>query len=520
LSAALLGASAPSSPDAFLERAEALYQQNDYERARAELERGLEALPEHDRLLYNRAVLEYADGNFEDAAFYFGEVCAHTGDDALFARASAQLGNAYIRLGEQALAGERVREAVASWHRARSFYETARRQDPDNELAAENAALAEEELFGLLVDQADLAIGEASVDPDDPSFSQAALDALKTAYEWLDDADRVRPDSPAVASRRAEVIRGLTGLMVDLGDEHMDRALAFIERNQWGAAGKRAEGAVKAFQDALSFSPDDARVQRKLEEAKALLARILNELGEQIMENAFRVSQNRNAHPMHEPHLLKQALDHFEKALGHDPEHEQARRNRDQALERLAQLHEERGDQAAEQARRNAQNGQGPQPNQWSQALRNYQDSLGYKPADAGVQRKSQEARENLMAALKEAGRQQMRKAGREVDPEKAMAQMDQALQFLSRANSMSPGDAELAKMLSKARGQWQQMREAMEAYRQMQMAEDQTEGEGGDEPRMRESVSFAEGRDKKGLVYERWAKFNTEAMRRPVRDW
>ncbi|MGF1449876.1 MAG: tetratricopeptide repeat protein [Opitutales bacterium] len=526
---ALLGlGNAGQAPNSLLVQSEQLYQEREYDRARSLLERARERYPNDPRLYYNQGVLEFEQGNFQEAAVLFGQSRARARDDRLFAQATAQMANAYVRLGEASLAAGQTDQAESNWWHAHSSYRSALDADAKSVLAAANAPVTEQAFFDLYLHLADRSIEASGIHRGIEHFNEDSVQALKSALVKLDQADLLRAEHPEVEQRRALIHAALSGLLRDLAKDNYRKAENYVLQDKWAAAESPAQNAVDAYKDALEFAPDNDTLRQELEQSKALLADIKNRLGELKRASADNVARQQNAHPMAEPHLLKEAIEQFEGALENKPEFARAERNLEQARQRLSELLEQRGDASQQTAEQNQQDGQGAQPNEWYEALRHFRRAQDFNPSEQGRQRqeqKAQKAEQELLSALKQAGQQQLEQSQQELDPEKAMAQMDQALQYLSQANNMEPGNEQTEQMLSEAEKQWREMRAKMEAFRQMQMA--QAQQPGGKKPGRQapggftESVAFAEGEPSEGdASSERWAKFNTRAMQRPVRDW
>ncbi|MGF1485471.1 MAG: tetratricopeptide repeat protein [Opitutales bacterium] len=511
------------APGYVLKRADQLYQQKDYNAARELLKKAREKYPRDARVFYNEGTLEFSLGNYSRAIELFGQARAKTGDDRLFVQAAAQMANAYVRRGESHLLAGDTDAAEADWWKAHQHYHYALNDDPQSLLASTNAPVTEQAFFDLYLYLADRSI-ESSGILDGPIryFDPDAVQALKSALLKLDQAEVLRPAHPEVIERRELIEAALAALLADLGKDNFQKAENYVTQQKWAAAESPAQKAVDAYKDALAFKPEDRDLRARLAEAQDLLAEVKNRLGELKRASADNTAQQPNVHPMAEPHLLNQAMQQFEGALDNKPDFPRAQQNLDSARQRMADLLEARGDQAQDRAENRESQGQGPQPNNWNEALRNFTQAQHFNPDDAGLQQKAANAEKNLFDALKQAGQQEFDKSQQELDPEKAMAQMDQAVQNLSQASNMQPGDQEVQEMLAEAQQQWQQMRRKMEAFRQMQLARGENMPQPGQlQPGgFRESVAFAEGQQEDKAVSERWAKFNTEAMRAPVRDW
>jgi Ca-activated chloride channel homolog len=121
------------------------YEAGNFEKAKADFERRLQAAPQSDKLHFNAGAASYKIGDFASAVDHFTQSLL-SGDPKLREDSSYNLGNALVRRGEAAKGNE---EKKADWKNAIQHYSEALKLDPQNKQADENREIVKKMLDDL-----------------------------------------------------------------------------------------------------------------------------------------------------------------------------------------------------------------------------------------------------------------------------------------------------------------------------------------------------------------------------------
>jgi Ca-activated chloride channel homolog len=121
------------------------YKAGNFDRARAEFERRLQAAPNSDKLHFNAGAASYKLGDFAKAVDHFTKALLSE-DLSLREDASYNLANSLVRRGEAAKGNE---EKKADWKNAIQHYTETLNIDPKNKQAEENRSIAKKMLEDL-----------------------------------------------------------------------------------------------------------------------------------------------------------------------------------------------------------------------------------------------------------------------------------------------------------------------------------------------------------------------------------
>ncbi len=121
------------------------YQAGDFEKAKAEFEKRLQAAPDSDKLHFNAGAASYKLGDFAKAVDHFTKSLL-TEDPNLREDSSYNLANALVRRGEAAKGNE---EKKADWKNAIQHYSETLKLDPKNKQAEENREIVKKMLDDL-----------------------------------------------------------------------------------------------------------------------------------------------------------------------------------------------------------------------------------------------------------------------------------------------------------------------------------------------------------------------------------
>jgi Ca-activated chloride channel homolog len=121
------------------------YEAGNFDKAKAEFERRLQASPGSDKLHFNTGAASYKLGEYAKAVEHFTQSLL-SGDQRLRGDSSYNLANALVRRGE---AAQRNEEKKADWKNAIQHYSEALKLDPQNKQAEENREIVKRMLDDL-----------------------------------------------------------------------------------------------------------------------------------------------------------------------------------------------------------------------------------------------------------------------------------------------------------------------------------------------------------------------------------
>jgi tetratricopeptide (TPR) repeat protein len=205
------------------------------------------------------------------------------------------------------------------------------------------------------------------------------------------------------------------------------------------------------LEDAKDLQPRDPNIAKQLEAGRQRLADALVQQAQMYQAVELRMTRNDEKQA-----ILRLAMEGLNRALEQVPEHQKAKDTLEQVKQRLAQLHEQQGDQLAQQAE---QGNLEQQTQDLSQALDHFQQAGELQPQQPQLQQKAQRTQKKLEGALQKLADQMMSQQPGESMEEQA-ARLESALQALNELQGLKPSP--------KTGEQARQVGGMLEALRQM----------------------------------------------------
>ena len=402
---------------------------------RAELDRELAKQPENPHLLYNRAVTAYAEGRFEEALLDL-DLVENARSKSLVAKARFQKGNADFRLGLNARTND-LDVAISRWKQSIANYDALLKDNPKHADARKNREQARKLLLDTLLKRAqeNLLQGQQQPQP-----AEQRIQKLRQAMEQFHDANEMKPEGQQAQEAQAGEEKSKDLLAKALAEEGTRKTLAnnmvMPKPNQpmvMQPDVPQIQEGVNMLEDANALKPEDKNIAQQLDAGRERLANAL----------AMQALTYKNIEPQiprldDKLGILRMGLELTEKALEQKPNHQMAKEVQEQIKQRLAQLHEQRGDELDQQSE-NAELEQ--QAQQLSEALDHFQQASGLQPQQKQLPQKAQKTQQKLEQALEQLGDKLMKKPGGEESPEGEVTRLEGAEQALNELQSLKPSE-------------------------------------------------------------------------------
>ena len=350
--------------------------------ALALLDKALTSRPNNTKLLYNYGVANYAAGNYDEALLAFDKV-EMNGSSSLVEKARAQKGNAEFHLGLQVRANN-LDETIERWKTSLDHYKGALKQSPRDTMAKSNHDTVQKLLMEILMKQAQEKLDAGLKD----NWVEHKIEELREAMEKFQEAKQVDPQSEPAKQGEKKAREELAKTLANLGEKK-----ATPKENQPLAQQvPEIQKGVDMLEDANQLVPEDKEIKEKLDKAKENLAQALTEKAKQELQRAKDSQWDREKFEQ-----LDKAINDAQQAQDLTPKNEEAKRVEKAAQEELAKLHEEKGDEMAEQAE-HANNEYKVQ--RLEAAVDHYEAAEELKPNDKDLMAKTEQTREKLADAL------------------------------------------------------------------------------------------------------------------------
>ena len=406
--------------------------QGQAEEVRAEFDRALADDATNPHLLYNRAVAAYAAGRFEEALVDL-DLVESSRVRSLSNRARFQKGNAEYRLGLTTLTND-IEATIARWKQSLSSYDALLKEQSNHADAKENRDRVSKQLISLLMKTAveNLVRGQQMNRPPDQRIS-----ALRSAMEQfhgvvqMDEKNQEAADGEQKARDLLAKALDEEGTRKTLASQMVMPALHEPAIMRPDVAQVR-EG-VNMLEDAHALKPEDMGIKQHLEQGRERLANALT-----LQAMIYQSMEPRIARIDDKLGVLRMGMELAEKALEQKLNHAQAQQVLEQIKQRLAQIHEQQGDQLSQQSE-NAQLEQ--QAQQLSQALDHFQQASGLQPQQSQLPQKAQKTQERLEQALEQLGDKLMKEPGGEESLDEQAMRLQGAEQAFNELQSLKPSD-------------------------------------------------------------------------------
>jgi hypothetical protein len=349
-----------------------------------QIDRELAKRPGDPRLLYDRGVAAYAAGRFDDALLALDHAQDRARNRELLDRAQRQKGNAEFRLGLDSRS-RNVGETIQRWRTSLDQYRAVLQRSPEDTLAQTNYVIVRRMLLELLVGDARQQQAQAH-QPNRPFDAQ--VQNLRSALDRFQAARQVDDQNAPARQGETETRRELADRLAQAG-----AANAKLQPDVPPPAQvPRLTTGVAQLEDAHALEPEDQHIAKELKQAHETLATVLAQQAAGELQQAKAQTEE----PKQVPHL-KQAVELAERALAQQPEHKLAQETRADARERLAAIHEQKGDAFAKQAENTTP---ARTARKLENALDEYRQAEEVVPEDAAVKAKAVRTETKLAETL------------------------------------------------------------------------------------------------------------------------
>jgi tetratricopeptide (TPR) repeat protein len=394
------------------------------------LTEALERDPNNARLLYNHGIAAYAAGQLEDSLVSFDRAEA-AGGRRIAALARFQKGNAEFRLGDSARKSN-LDETISRWKQSLENYRDALRENPDDKRSEENYRFVRRSLLDLLLKDAKRHQEKAK---DPVNSTSQRVENLRNAFEKFSDAKNIDPDSREAAAGEQETREQLARELAREGKRLADQPLRprFNPREPAlpDFETKALEEGVGMLEDANRLLPEDAPIQKDLQEAKQKLAEADVQRAQRYMELEERTPWTREKLA-----VLRMARELTEKALDQVPNFKPAEETREEINRRLAQIHEDEADALSQQAQNmNLEQ----QAMALSQALDHFQQANDLQPNQPQLPPKIEKTEDRLANALEKLADRLMQTPKFQESLEQQIGRLEGADQALSELMGLKP---------------------------------------------------------------------------------
>ena len=427
-----------------LDRGEALQVQEAFDSA-------LGKRPDNAHLLYNRGLAAYAAGRFDEALVDFDRA-EQEGYHGLRTQSLFQKGNAEFRLGWNARSKD-PESTLARWRQSLSDYDAVLKLDAKHPQALENRTRVRKLLTEALMTNAVQRLEEGR---DTMIPAEQRIPPLRSAMDQFHEASTMSPENAQAKAGEAEARDLLAAALTEEGTRKT-MADRMVQPNPNEPAIMRPDTAqvqegVNMLEDAHALKPDDQGISEKLEQGRDRLAN-----AQTLQAQIYRALEPRIPRVDDKLGILRMGMELVEKALEQRPNHAGAKATLEQIKNRLAQIHEQEGDQMTQQAE-NAPLDQ--QARQLSQALDHFQQADGLRPDQPRIQQKAKDTQARLEQSLEQLGNKLMQDPGKEESLEEQLQRMQGAEQVLTELQSLKPSDqtAEKARLAGSEAGRLRQM--------------------------------------------------------------
>ena len=148
--------------------------------------------------------------------------------------------------------------------------------------------------------------------------------------------------------------------------------------------------------------------------------------------------------PQEATEKFEKALENFQEALAHVPEHADALAGEKEVRQELEQLHLDQGDRLAERGGQQMKQDPEQAAENLLGALEHFEQAKGIDPQDAKVQPRIDKVEAQLSPLLTKLGQQEQKegdRAERQDSPEDAVAHLEKAETSFEKAQEMQPGN-------------------------------------------------------------------------------
>lgn len=440
-------------------------------------------------LFYNYALTLYRAERFDESVNVFQALRQLPEGAALVERASVQMGNAQVRLGENLKKASNWAGAILALERGLNYYDDSGAGEKLAADARNNRKRAE-----ILLEECLMSAGAAYEAMAEKAATRPEVEEqeLRKALQAFERAAEINPKNPEAPKKATEIREKLAQNLAKQAAEiskKADAAEAAKTKKPEEVLAPRSQ-AVAKLDEALAFSPGNAPIeeQRKAEQNKIsdFLTAQAEKMAAPLMEKPKLEVRDQNT--------LSQAISNLDQALALNPENQKAQDLSSKAKAKLEQSHVETGQAALANIDRPSASPQA-RLNQANMAVDQFQKALAMnaenKPAQEGL-KQAQDRLPEMYAGVGEAEAAKGEEAMKGQTPpgkaeaakpsaqnlQKAIGHLEKADQNYSMAASFAPPGPELQKRAEEVRAMLTSARDQLDQQSRDKMKEN-GKGEG-----------------------------------------
>jgi len=346
--------------------------------------------PDDPWLLYDIGVTAYAAKDYQKADEIWQNLAARQLPSGLRDKVWFQIGNVSYRSGEQNEATV-PEEAVAKWEQSLEAYKIVMAAHPRDKETKFNQAVVERKLARLHAQMARQLIQESQRQNRDTQ-----IEKLEAALDHQHAAERLEPENQQYQQEARQTEKQLSQKFTEKAkdeEKSTDRTVENPQASKWERqhAEEQLEKALADFQEAKQLDPQNQEAAQGEQRVQEKLSKLLAQEARQLQKDA---RQEKSWNPDAAINKFEQALDKFEQALNRDEKNQDAKQGEQEVKKELEELQMKRGDQTAEEGRRDA-------PHQPAKAAEELMDAINHYQQAEQINPDNQEAPPKIAALEK-----------------------------------------------------------------------------------------------------------------------
>ena len=439
--------------------------------------------PDDPWLLYDIGVTAYAAKDYQKADEIWQELAARQLPSGLRDKVWFQIGNVSYRFGEQNEAAV-PEEAVAKWEQSLESYKIVLAAHPRDKETKYNQIVVERKLARLHAQMARQLIQESQKQNRDTQ-----IEKLEAALDHQHAAERLEPENQQYQQDARQTEKQLSQKFTEKAKEEEKSADRTVENKQastWERkhAEEQLEKALADFQEAKQLDAQNQEAAEGEQRVQEKLSKLLTQEARQLQKDA---QQEKSWNPDDAINKFEQALDKFEQAINRNEKNQEAKKGEQEVKKELEELQMKRGDQMAEEGRRDAPHQPAKAAEEMMDAISHYQQAEQINPDNPDAPPKIA-ALEKILPPLLDALAQRERQDAAKAEPkspENAVAHLERAETAYEMMQEVQPnnqqaqqGEEQVRKDIARLRQQLAQKAQQQQQQEQQAKSEEEQDKE------------------------------------------